>query len=663
MVKYILYTILLALAINTSAQRRPIVFDRLVEFQDSITLNSEQIGQWSDIKADSALYADTARYALASAGTSDSSLYADTSGSAYSIIPEYETTRTIYVDSAAGSDITGDGTIGQPFKTLLKGIQDIKDILIDVDVTINLSAGGYVIDGVKEECTRLEVYNSTIEVLGEYTLLESGFTMVRDATENFKFTLTKVGKTFTTDEFKHKWASNGSRYYVCRGNTSGADNVTMRSPDDRSNNSFYEDAVYIRQSGVSDLAFNFVFKVSGGLSKIIFNKVKIETGSNLLQLDNNNIPIVLANVFYEGAGIYSTLDNLWGVDTKGDLTIHRSCIVGTSTNEAINITGGRFSFKMHGTYISNDIGIHQVVNFESCRLNDLFANMYEGNMNIQGIRFKNNNNVGLGQNNVFMNCLAAIEFEDENIIVFDAGIQDEALRFELIDTDTLFDCTTADQKPPKSLQFNLDELYFDTDTNYFTGGTSEFVNIDKGVIINIPDVIQNYPFIMKGNEVDSIMSGVIPDTTWVGTRVDVSGGDVSKSDSTVVFVTPTQLSDYVDTLAGLVSTDSLKIIGSLITPFETESFSSSKTIDFSDNSFKNYTVTGTTTINITNINEGVNTLWLKQNATGYVVTIGTGWGDPFDGTGTLGNTANANYIIQFIYDGTDILYGIIIEGE
>ena len=49
MKKYIIIAILFALAINVSAQRRPITFDREVILEDSITLNSETIGQWSDI--------------------------------------------------------------------------------------------------------------------------------------------------------------------------------------------------------------------------------------------------------------------------------------------------------------------------------------------------------------------------------------------------------------------------------------------------------------------------------------------------------------------------------------------------------------------------------------------------------------------------------------
>jgi len=49
MKKYIIIAVLFTLAINVNAQRRPITFDREVIIGDSITLNSETIGQWSDI--------------------------------------------------------------------------------------------------------------------------------------------------------------------------------------------------------------------------------------------------------------------------------------------------------------------------------------------------------------------------------------------------------------------------------------------------------------------------------------------------------------------------------------------------------------------------------------------------------------------------------------
>ena len=103
--------------------------------------------------------------------------------------------------------------------------------------------------------------------------------------------------------------------------------------------------------------------------------------------------------------------------------------------------------------------------------------------------------------------------------------------------------------------------------------------------------------------------------------------------------------------------------GSIETNFQTESFSASKTFDFEERNFQFMIITGTTTVNVSNLPEGVSTLWLQQNATGYTITIGTGWGTAFDNTESLGTTANANYIIQFINNGTDVLYGIVIEGE
>jgi len=49
MVKNILIIGLIAFSINANSQKRPFVFDKVVEFNDSIMLDSVKIGQWSDI--------------------------------------------------------------------------------------------------------------------------------------------------------------------------------------------------------------------------------------------------------------------------------------------------------------------------------------------------------------------------------------------------------------------------------------------------------------------------------------------------------------------------------------------------------------------------------------------------------------------------------------
>lgn len=127
-------------------------------------------------------------------------------------------------------------------------------------------------------------------------------------------------------------------------------------------------------------------------------------------------------------------------------------------------------------------------------------------------------------------------------------------------------------------------------------------------------------------------------------------------------------SDQISIIAGgietaRISTTDVTINRGIETPFETEAFSATKTIDFDDRNFKVMPVTGATTINVSNLPEGVSTLVMDQDATGYAITIGTGWGNAADNTGTLSTTANAKNIVQFVNDGTDVTYFIVTQGN
>lgn len=101
----------------------------------------------------------------------------------------------------------------------------------------------------------------------------------------------------------------------------------------------------------------------------------------------------------------------------------------------------------------------------------------------------------------------------------------------------------------------------------------------------------------------------------------------------------------------------------IVTPFEEEAYANPITIDFSTRNFKVINITGDITINITGLPEGICTLVINQDDNGRTITVGTGWGTVADSQATISTTSNAKNIIQFLNDGTDITYVVIVQGE
>ena len=120
-----------------------------------------------------------------------------------------------------------------------------------------------------------------------------------------------------------------------------------------------------------------------------------------------------------------------------------------------------------------------------------------------------------------------------------------------------------------------------------------------------------------------------------------------------------------DTVNNIVIEDSIKFRGVIETPYYTETFLASKTINIKDGNYQNriYPVTGATTVNLSNLPQGVTTLVFVQDATGYTITPGTGWGDIGDNSGSLGTTANARYVVQFHHYGSYTDYHITSVGN
>lgn len=118
---------------------------------------------------------------------------------------------TLYVETT-GDDVTGDGSVGLPFATILRALQEL-NTHVNIIVTIQIGAGAFDYDwDCANEFARLKlVLNSRIYINGVTpTVVESGLTLT--AQTNKEWTYDVIGATFTADEHDEHWLFDGNKY-------------------------------------------------------------------------------------------------------------------------------------------------------------------------------------------------------------------------------------------------------------------------------------------------------------------------------------------------------------------------------------------------------------------------------------------------------------------
>jgi hypothetical protein len=127
--------------------------------------------------------------------------------------------RSIYV-ATNGSDVTGDGTIGNPFASWLKAYQNIKTVINpNVAITIDVAAGAYTVDMneiVKVFRKLIFLSKSSLIVSGKFQADFTGLTLAAHSPEAYIYDVT--GATFTANQVQDKFLYDGSVYYPIASN-------------------------------------------------------------------------------------------------------------------------------------------------------------------------------------------------------------------------------------------------------------------------------------------------------------------------------------------------------------------------------------------------------------------------------------------------------------
>lgn len=119
--------------------------------------------------------------------------------------------RTIYVETT-GDDVTGDGSVGSPFATILRALQDI-GTYVNASMTIEIGAGTFDwdVDCVNEFSRFRLTGNPNFRFNGDTpTAVETGLTLTPQVGKEWTYDVS--GGTFTPDEHNERWLYDGSRY-------------------------------------------------------------------------------------------------------------------------------------------------------------------------------------------------------------------------------------------------------------------------------------------------------------------------------------------------------------------------------------------------------------------------------------------------------------------
>ncbi len=124
----------------------------------------------------------------------------------------------IYV-TTTGNDTTGDGSLGNPYLTIFRALQDIGQFGIILNtVNINISSGTFTWGADEQQImSSIQIFTGSLNFIGELNTEKTGLTLTPDGSNPFLYDVT--GGTMTTSAHKGHLILEGSDYFPIQNNT------------------------------------------------------------------------------------------------------------------------------------------------------------------------------------------------------------------------------------------------------------------------------------------------------------------------------------------------------------------------------------------------------------------------------------------------------------
>jgi hypothetical protein len=188
-----------------------------------------------------------------------------------------ETDLNIYIAGTTGSDVTGDGSIGLPFQTMLKAAQAVPSICSNITISFFFTeAGTYVFGDAEKAELGLKQYSScSIVFEGTPETIETSVSFTEVSANKMLYNAVKAGVTLAENDWRGYFVEDSGKYYPISYNSAGSDNFQveyMRGARNVTRN-VVDMPVILNMSGTVDdkfLEFNFI-----GLPNIKFWKLTL----------------------------------------------------------------------------------------------------------------------------------------------------------------------------------------------------------------------------------------------------------------------------------------------------------------------------------------------------------------------------------------------------
>ena len=196
--------------------------------------------------------------------------------------------KTVYVSETSGNDISGDGTVSNPYQSILGAFAGLKTI-IKAEIIIQLDSGAYNW-GLNESivASQLEINGYNFFVQGERYVIIEDLALTADDTVKTTYDAVKSGLTVTANELQGLFI-NQSASNVFPVTYNGAGTTNFRLEMAKSSKNTTKDVVQMASvvTVTDETALDFDCKLLNG-GNFIFQDLKFQrTGSLTMQYSTN----------------------------------------------------------------------------------------------------------------------------------------------------------------------------------------------------------------------------------------------------------------------------------------------------------------------------------------------------------------------------------------